>query len=376
MGKWEEKQVGECLVEIQTGKTPPKSKKIYYENPNTDWFSPSDFDDNIKELSNSKNKISIKAIEEGKAKIYPLNSLLLVGIGATIGKVGLLKFQASSNQQITALTFKEKIDPEFAYYWFRYLKEYIINMSSSATMPIINQKEIKKLPIKYPKSLPEQHRIVAKLDALFEKIDNAIALLEDNIEHTQALMGSVLDEELIGLNYKVSIWKIHKWKDVLTINNGKNQKQVENPNGQFPIYGSGGIMSYADDFLCEKDSVIIGRKGTINKPIYVDTKFWNVDTAFGLTPKNILLPRYLYFFCLHFDFLSLNKSTTLPSLAKRDLLEIEINLPPLDVQKKILEKLESVNNFKDRIVKNKTQKIENLKVLKSSLLDKAFKGEL
>ena len=83
------------------------------------------------------------------------------------------------------------------------------------------------------------------------------------------------------------------FEDVLEIKNGKNQKAVENPEGQYPIYGSGGLMGYADDYICEADTVIIGRKGNINNPIYVSEPFWNVDTAFGLlTNKEILLPRY------------------------------------------------------------------------------------
>lgn len=73
-----------------------------------------------------------------------------------------------------------------------------------------------------------------------------------------------------------------KFVDVLEIKNGRNQKQVENPDGKYPIYGSGGIMGWADAYICEADTVVIGRKGTINNPIYVDRPFWNVDTAFGL----------------------------------------------------------------------------------------------
>lgn len=73
-----------------------------------------------------------------------------------------------------------------------------------------------------------------------------------------------------------------KFSDVLTIINGKNQSKVENPNGKYPIYGSGGVMGRADDYICEADTIVIGRKGSINKPIYVDEPFWNVDTAFGL----------------------------------------------------------------------------------------------
>ncbi|WP_235790454.1 restriction endonuclease subunit S, partial [Streptococcus pneumoniae] len=79
-------------------------------------------------------------------------------------------------------------------------------------------------------------------------------------------------------------WKVSKWNEILTIRNGKNQKQVEDADGKFPIYGSGGIMGYAKDWIVKKNSVIIGRKGNINKPILVRENFWNVDTAFGLEP--------------------------------------------------------------------------------------------
>ena len=70
---------------------------------------------------------------------------------------------------------------------------------------------------------------------------------------------------------------LKKWSDVLTIVSGKNQKAVVSPNGPYPIYGSGGIMGRADDFLCEAGTTIVGRKGTINCPIFVNEPFWNVD---------------------------------------------------------------------------------------------------
>lgn len=134
-----------------------------------------------------------------------------------------------------------------------------------------------------------------------------------------------------------------RFEDVLDIINGKNQKKVENPNGVYPIYGSGGVMGYADDYLCEANTVVIGRKGSINNPIYVEEPFWNVDTAFGLTArKDMLLPRYLYFFCVHYDFCKLNTTVTIPSLTKANLLKIEMDVPDLDEQKKIVDKLDSV----------------------------------
>lgn len=139
-----------------------------------------------------------------------------------------------------------------------------------------------------------------------------------------------------------------KFSDVLIIKNGKNQKAVENPNGKYPIYGSGGIMGYADDYICKPNTVIIGRKGSINNPIYVETPFWNVDTAFGLEADiEKLSPRYLYYFCVCFDFERLNTTVTIPSLTKQNLLKIDIPLPPLETQCKIAANLDKVTRTID-----------------------------
>ena len=137
-----------------------------------------------------------------------------------------------------------------------------------------------------------------------------------------------------------------RFSDVLTIINGKNQSKVENPHGKYPIYGSGGIMGYADDYICEAQTVIIGRKGNINKPIFVETPFWNVDTAFGLcAQKDILHPKYLYYFCEHFDFEKLNTTVTIPSLTKANLLDIEIDVPSMECQKGIVSRLDKIKTI-------------------------------
>ena len=136
-------------------------------------------------------------------------------------------------------------------------------------------------------------------------------------------------------------WKLQQWKSVLEIKSGRSQKQVKNLDGKYPIYGSGGIMGYADDFICNEGTTIIGRKGTINKPIYVEEKFWNVDTAFGLSPSEYLDSKFLYYFCLGYDFTKHDKGTTLPSLVKKDLLaNVFMAVPPLAEQRKIVEILD------------------------------------
>lgn len=105
-------------------------------------------------------------------------------------------------------------------------------------------------------------------------------------------------------------------------------------------------MGYADDYICDAYTVIIGRKGNINNPIFVEEPFWNVDTAFGLSANtDVILPRFLYYFCKKFDFERLNKTVTIPSLTKSDLLKIEIEPPNLLQQRDIVERLTKIERI-------------------------------
>ena len=165
---------------------------------------------------------------------------------------------------------------------------------------------------------------------------------------------------------------IKKWANILAIISGKNQKAVVNPNGIYPIYGSGGIMGYADDYLCESGTTIVGRKGTINNPIFVTERFWNVDTAFGITPGEELNPKYLYYFCRHFNFKELDKSTTIPSLAKRDLLAIEMPVPTLDEQERIVARIEELFSELDNGVETLRKTKQQLAVYRQAVLKDAF----
>ena len=163
-----------------------------------------------------------------------------------------------------------------------------------------------------------------------------------------------------------------KWKELLEIRSGKNQKTVIDPNGQYPIYGSGGIIGYATEYLCPPKTTIVGRKGTINSPIFVNESFWNVDTAFGLIPSSKLLPKYLYYFCCHFNFTALDKSTTIPSLAKRDLENIEMNVPPLDEQSRIVTRIDELFSELDKAVDTLKTTREQLAVYRQAVLKDAF----
>jgi type I restriction enzyme S subunit len=161
-------------------------------------------------------------------------------------------------------------------------------------------------------------------------------------------------------------WTYKKLGEICDIISGKNQRTVENPDGLYPIMGSGGVMGYADDYLCKEGTTIIGRKGTINRPIYVEQKFWNVDTAFGLQPKDVTNSKFLFYLCKSINFERYDKSVTIPSLVKSDLLKINVYVPETQEQQLIVSELDLLS---DVIEKKKTQIEEFDKLTQSIFFD-------
>lgn len=139
-------------------------------------------------------------------------------------------------------------------------------------------------------------------------------------------------------------YQTEKWEDCLSITNGKKYDGDYQEYGSFPICGSGGIMGYGESKFCDKDTVILGRKGNINSPIYMKNDYWIVDTAFSLAvDRQKLQPKYFYFWCKRFDFTKYNKQGVLPSLTKNDLQKIEIPIPPMELQTSFVVMLEQAD---------------------------------
>lgn len=171
-------------------------------------------------------------------------------------------------------------------------------------------------------------------------------------------------------------WERKRLDAVLEIKNGKNQREVKSEKGPYPIYGSGGIMGSATEYLCEAGCTIIGRKGSINNPIFTPSRFWIVDTAFGLSPKPGLDAKFLHYFCLSYDFSMHNRGTTIPSLVKTELLQIRMPVPPLPEQLRIVgildEALAAIANAKAQTERN----LQNARALFQVVLSTAVMGDI
>jgi type I restriction enzyme S subunit len=155
-------------------------------------------------------------------------------------------------------------------------------------------------------------------------------------------------------------WEIVKLENILTIKYGKNQKNVEDSNGKYPILGTGGLMGYANSYLYNKASVLIGRKGTIDKPQYINKPFWTVDTLFYTDIKNNSLPKWVYYRFLTIPWKKYNEASGVPSLSVQNIHNIQIPLPPLAEQKKIANILSTVDE-KIALIDNQIEETETLK---------------
>ena len=160
-------------------------------------------------------------------------------------------------------------------------------------------------------------------------------------------------------------WEEKKLGDIAKITHGKNQKEVVSERVQYPIYGSGGnIMGYAKDYLCEARTTILGRKGSINNPIFIEERFWNVDTAFGISRKEGYDNKYVYYFVKSINWLEKNTGTTLPSLTQQVVGNVPVSVPPLSEQQHIVARLDALSarvRELDEIQKNVITECDNMK---------------
>lgn len=157
------------IADIKTGKTPSKQQKRYYEDDFFDWFKPDEIGSE-KYLYKSKDKVSKYAFETKQATIYEPDTILINAIG-DVGRISILKKQASSNQQITGIRLKEDVFVDYAYFYLLAHREYFFVDLFQTTLPIVNQKKINSIPFCYP-TLEEQKRIVKGL----EEIENIISI--------------------------------------------------------------------------------------------------------------------------------------------------------------------------------------------------------
>jgi type I restriction enzyme S subunit len=204
---WEEKMLKE-IGNAQTGTTPKTAEKDNYGNY-IPFIKPADVDyQNDGSIRYNNEGLTEKGLKS--TRLMSKGSVLMVCIGATIGKVGFVDRDVTSNQQINSLTVSKDFYPKFFYYALSTKNFYnnVIKSSAQATLPIINKGKWENLSVKFPKSIKDQQTIVSKLDTLREQTKKLEAVYEKKLQDLDELKKSVLSKAFSGELLKTEIIKV------------------------------------------------------------------------------------------------------------------------------------------------------------------------
>ncbi|HEP3216145.1 TPA: restriction endonuclease subunit S [Campylobacter upsaliensis] len=341
---------------------------------------------------NYNNGMFIQNDDTGFKRAYK-NSTLLCLEGANAGKkIAFLNQEVCFVNKLCCISNKSKeLDSKALFYFFQgsfFKNTFFSNISGLIGGVTTTQLGNFKIPLP---PLQEQKEIAAFLDSKCEKIQNYIDKKQKLItllqEKKQALINEAVTKGLnpniesknSGIEYLGLIphhWEVRRMKFMASIHNGREQTEIADENGIYPIYGSGGILGKSMYFIYDKPSVLLGRKGTIDKPLFVEEPFWTIDTMFYTSVSKIVLPKYFYYLCLTIDFQFYISGSAIPSMTQYDLANISFALPPLQEQKQIAnfldEKCEKINSA---IEKTKKQ-IELVKEYKNTLINEAVCGRI
>ena len=138
-------------------------------------------------------------------------------------------------------------------------------------------------------------------------------------------------------------WDNKILRDLVNINYGKSPANILSSEGNYPVVGTGGIERLGKDFLYDGDSIILGRKGTIDRVCFITGRFWTIDTAYYLSDFRETFPQWLFYFLQTIDLRQMNEATGVPSLSREILYKIKVKTPPTPEQEKIAEILSTID---------------------------------
>ena len=342
------------VVDMTSGGTPSRNVKEYWENGNIPWVKISDM--RGKYLNSTDEFITSYGLKNSSAKIFSKGTILY-SIFATIGNVSILNIDATTNQAIVGLTPKIEIEINFLYYLLKYIKDFIKQFGKGTSQLNINQQVLKKTLIPLP-PLEEQEKIVKKIEELFELIDRKEKNDKEKEKLKEVLKSKTLEEEL-----PISDIAVHKLSDFLEKTYNVNWKDttkkfcyidLSSVDRQKHIIETTSIIDYNNapsraKQIVKKNDVLFGTtRPLLCRVCIVDEKYDNQICSTGfcvMRPKKDLLDsKFLEFIIRSSEFIKyiepLQRGVSYPAVSDKDVYNYKISIPPLEQQKKIVEKIE------------------------------------
>ncbi|WP_407323845.1 restriction endonuclease subunit S [Tenacibaculum maritimum] len=382
------------LLEIPITDGPHTTPKLY--DTGIPFISAEAIRDNKIDFNRKRGYISEKDYELFSKKYVPKrHDIYMVKSGATTGNIGVVETDEKFTIWSPLAVFRTNNEKAFHRYLIYFLQSNIFKYQvelnwSYGTQQNIGMGVLSNLKITYPNT-KVQTQIAAYLDYHTQLIDNLISKKETLIQKLQEQRQAIINEAVTkGLNKNVALkdsgiewlgdipehWTIAKFKYFAKIRNGKDQKSVLVDDGKYPILGTGGEFGRSSEFLYDKPSVLLGRKGTIDKPQFIEEPFWTVDTLFYTEIESDVVPKFLFYLSTLIPFSLLQESSAVPSMTQDKLHNVFLTKPSYDEQLSIVAFLESELNKLNVLNQLNLKQIQKLKAYRQSLISEAVTGKI
>ncbi len=329
--EWKESSVG-AEFELYSGNTPSRLDKNNFSG-DVCWITSGELKEHY--IGNTKEKISQKVAKDNNLRLLPTGTFVIAIYGLEAdgvrGTGSVTTCEATISQACMAFSSKGRVSNEFLYSWYRKYGDVIgIKYAQGTKQQNLSYDIIERFKVYFPSQREQQ-----KLTAFMSLLDQRIAIQNKVIEKYESLIKAlyrIFIPSSNGVTCQIG--------DILKIGSGKDYKNLT--SGTIPVYGTGGYMLSVNDWLYDGESVCIGRKGTINKPFFVNGKFWTVDTLFYTYDFINVLPKYCYYLFQTIDWLMYNEASGVPSLSKSTIEKIQISIPSIEEQTRVVRVLDNI----------------------------------
>ena len=219
----------------------------------------------------------------------------------------------------------------------------------------------------YLPSEAEQERLAAFLTALSTRIKKQTELIEHLKKYKRGLLDAIFNQKIHVTNDDEE-WQECRIGDILKILHGRDYKDYQAPNGEYPVLGTGGVIDHATKYLCDWACVLIGRKGTIDKPQYMDKPFWTVDTLFYSKPESSHNPKFQYYLFQTINWKKYNEASGVPSQSSSTIEGINVCVPNPHTQETIANLFSRV----DELIDDHAVMLSRLQECKKGLMQQLF----
>ncbi|MFA0566007.1 restriction endonuclease subunit S [Vibrio sp. 10N.222.51.C8] len=404
---WEIKKLSHVFQNIGSGTTPPTSISSNY-IPEVNWLQTGDLNDGI--IVETSKKISCSAYKNHSTlKLYPPGSLVIAMYGATIGKLGLLNIETTTNQACCVLSGSRTVLPKYFFYCFLGFRKEIISLGYGGGQPNISQEVIRSLRLPFP-TIDEQERICIYLDSCSKKIDEAIVIKQKQIELLKERKQIIIQQAVTeGLNPNVSMkdsgvdwigtipehWSVKRAKYLLDEINERSETgfeellSVSHMTGVTPRSEKNVTMFMAEDYtgskLCHSGDLVINIMWAWMGALGVSDRTGIVSPSYGVfreQREGTFVPKYLEMLLKSTKYVEYyNKvSTGLHSSRLRFyghmLFDMALGFPPYEEQTQIVESISRECAKVDEAITVQVEQVSKLKEYKTTLINSAVTGKI